>query len=576
MKQYHQDRLDQMSAKLIPSKAESDLATWIEERTLVAGKPWSYEGHEYQKFITDYPARDKYIQKCSQIGMSALSIRWALGFGQVNPGTTVLYSLPTAGFAAKFGSARFNKLLRSNLVNKERLAVPGSDSATYKAMINGSEIYFLGGVSASGQISIPADCLIFDEVNFVSDLAITSMLQSRLTHSKHKISTYISTPTLEDYGVSDGYNISKQHVEMQKCSKCNHKFHVDYHKHVEIPGFLGKINEFNFQNKRILQNYAVKDAYILCPKCKRPIDTSIQNREWVCVNNESLAESAGFWITPFSAPDIITPADLIRSACKYVSYSDFENFALGNPFSDSTTGLSKDEIESCFVGNQILSVPYSVMGLDMGGLCACTIGIPNGLGAADVVHSEMIPLKDVKKRVAELKKKFNVIHTVIDAYPYTETVLRMQLKDRDSHAAIFGRSLELYVERTKDDDEGKALSGMRVVNISRERMLDYTASVIREGSVRFINCEGEKELFKIHLTDLKRAKILDKDGEVAYKWTKSANGEDHYFFSMVYMLTAALMKGFGERFIPTGHGFPLVRSFVLDEDLDYASELARR
>lgn len=575
MKHYYKDRIDQLQAKLIPSKAETDLASWIQERTLVGGKPWSYIGHEYQEFITRHPAKEKHIQKCSQIGISALSIRWSLGFGQIHPGTTVLYSLPTAGFASRFGSSRFNKLLRSGLVSKERLAVPGSDSATYKAMVNGSEIYFLGGVAASGQISIPADCLIFDEVNFTADLAVTSMLQSRLTHSEYKVSTYLSTPTTENYGVSDGYNNSKQYVELQKCSKCNHKFHVDYHKHVEVPGFDGNIKDFNFQNKKIIQKYKVKKAYIICPKCKRPVNQHISNREWVCVNPDSLAESAGFWITPFSAPSFITASDLIKSACKYVNYSDFENFSLGNPYSDSTTGLTKEEIENCFVGTQDFSPNFTVMGLDLGGLSACTIGKPNGEGGLDIVHTELIPLKKLKNRIKELRIKFRCINTVIDAYPYTESVLRIQLEDPNSHAAVFGSSLELYTEKEKEDDEKSALSGMRVVNISRERMLDYTASVVREGQIRYMNCEEEKETIVEHLTDLKRGKAYDKNGELVYKWKKSAVGADHYFFSLLYCLTAGLMKGFGGRMGGQGYSLPLVQTFQIEENLNYEEELRR-
>ena len=474
-----------------------------------------------------------------------------------------------------FSKGRFATLLRTGMVNKERLTVKGTDSASVREFINGSMIYFIGASTDRQVISVPADLIVQDERDFFENQDVPSKLNSRLTHSPFKWKFNLSTPTLPDYGISSDYDASRQYVELQKCDKCNHYFQTDYFEHVKLPGFSGDIREFNHQNRRILDKISVKDAFVQCPKCKRPVDTHVDYRSWVCVNPETKYTAVGIHITPFAGPNIISPSGLISVACEYKSFSDFVNFGLGESFADATTGLLKEEIKKCFVdGHQDFHVPYSVMGLDLGGLSACTIGIPNGTGV-DVIHTELIPLKNLETRVEELRRKYNVINSVIDAFPYTDTVLRIQLKDFNAYAAIFGGKMELYKIKEQDDDEETALSGMRVVEISRERMLDYTAASVRDGNVRFLNCNESKETIIIHLTDLKRGKVLDKNGEVIYKWRKSSKGEDHYFFSLLYLTAAALMAGFGTGFAPAQFNVPLVNSFTLDEDLDYDSELRR-
>ena len=97
--------------------------------------------------------------------------------------------------------------------------------------------------------------------------------------------------------------------------------------------------------------------------------------------------------------------------------------------------------------------------------------------------------------------------------------------------------------------------------------LDYTASVVRDEQISFINCESERETIISHLIDLKRGKIVNKDGETEYKWKKSASGEDHYFFALLYCITASLMKGFGDRFGTNSASIPLVDTFTLEDEM---------
>ncbi|MDA3832076.1 MAG: phage terminase large subunit family protein, partial [Spirochaetales bacterium] len=387
MKKCYQDKLSSLTGILLPSKAQTDIGAWITTNTKIKGKPFRWTNHEYQKFVCDQESPVISLKKCSQYGLSELAIRRSLGFTQINQGTTCIYAFPTASFAMSFSKGRFSTLLRSDLVGRERLTIAGTDSAGVKEFTNGSQIFFIGASTSRQVISVPADLVVLDECDFFEDQEVPSKLNSRLTHSDFKWKFNLSTPTLPGYGISAEYDSSKQYVEMQKCDKCNHYFQTDYFKHVKLPGFSGDISEFNYQNRRILDKISVKDAYICCPKCKRPVNTHISYRSWQCVNPDTRYEAIGIHITPFAGPNIISPTGLIKVACEYKSFADFVNFGLGESHEDATTGLSVSEVEACFAGNQDFTVPFSVMGLDLGGLSASSIAKPNRQRGLDIVHT---------------------------------------------------------------------------------------------------------------------------------------------------------------------------------------------
>ena len=58
--------------------ALDEISRWISDNTYIGGKPYSYLNHEYQKRILDSTAREIVIRKCSQVGISEMSIRRSL------------------------------------------------------------------------------------------------------------------------------------------------------------------------------------------------------------------------------------------------------------------------------------------------------------------------------------------------------------------------------------------------------------------------------------------------------------------------------------------------------------------
>jgi len=98
--------LQRMRMGASQATALDEISRWIEENTFIGGKPYSYKNHEYQRRILDSTAREVVIRKCSQVGISELAMRKALGMCGMIKDFTVIYTFPTAGFAANVTKTR--------------------------------------------------------------------------------------------------------------------------------------------------------------------------------------------------------------------------------------------------------------------------------------------------------------------------------------------------------------------------------------------------------------------------------------------------------------------------------------
>ena len=545
MDSYYEGFIDRVDQALQPKSAASYPA-WIVKNTGLKGLPFSFKGHKYQKIIISDPAREKCARKPSQVGISELSIRRALAFSLLNSGVNSLYSLPTAGFSQTFAKTRVDVVLRESPRVKSQLQ-PGADSAMVKCFGNNSQIFFIGASKSSQNISTPADSLTIDEVDFVEDQDVLTQIYSRITHSTFKEVFKLSTPTVEGYGISEDFENSVQFVELTKCSHCGHYFEPDYFTDVIIPGFSGDIREFNSLNKHLLTKYAIKEAFLACPSCHLPVDTGEDYREFVIKNPDSTAEMHGYQITPFSAPDSRPVPEIIKAATQYKRYADFINFGLGLPSSDKENALEESEIAGFFVSDARFpdTAPHSVMGLDMGGQCACFTAAPLAENHLHVYHAELIPLHKLHATYAEVAAKQKVVASVVDALPYTDSVREIQGVDMNAWACLFREtsSTEMFTVQNRETDETKATYGLQQITTQRDMALDYVVFMLRSGKLTF-----SRELMPMyptisaHLRSLKRVKMSDKFGEERFTWRKT-DGNDHFFFALLYLVLASFMRG---------------------------------
>lgn len=512
---------------------------WIVKNTFINGENYSFDDHEYQYAILSDGSREIVVRKCSQVGISETSARMSLALCAVTRGYTVAYTLPTAGFASTFMRTRIDPIIQNSPYLKSMLQ--GELDNTEVKKIGDSFLYLKGAQSSNAPISVPCDHLVHDEVDF-SDSEVLSQYQSRLTHSKYKRKTKLSTPTLPDRGIDYEFQRSRRKFNLVKCSCCNHWFQPDYFLHVRVPGFTGDLREITKAN---LHRYNYADAFVECPKCGGQPSLLPAHRQWVCENPMDNFIASGFQVTPFDAPRIITPGYLIEASTQYKRYVDFINFGLGLPTMDEEATLTQDELQAC-ISSELEEFSGSiVMGVDMGNLCHVVVGRVRPDASIRIVHLEQVAAAKIRERYVELRRQWAPRITVMDAFPFTETVLSLQQGDPMLYGSVYTRSkgLDLFklVDREKDDQEGEL--DLRQININRDRALDALMDFIRSNQMSKRACDLD-DVWKQQLTDMRRVKDWDAASqELVFRWVKSEQGQDHFHHATLYMYIASMVMG---------------------------------
>ena len=530
--------LDRLKTSTIQRRSVATTPEWITENTYINGSNYSFLDHEYQERILRDESQEVYIRKCSQVGLTELSVRMALALCSMIPGYTIAYTLPTAKLAGTIMRTRIDPIIEGS---------PYLSSAVHKTTDNSevkrfgdSYLYMRGCQSTNGPISVPCDHIIHDETDF-SDPEIISQYQSRLTHSKWKRKTKLSTPTIPKRGIDYEFQRSRRHFNMAKCDHCGHWFVPDYFEHVRLPGFDGDLRALT---KHTLHKYDYAKAYVGCPSCGKQPDLSPANRSWVCENAEDKYVAAGYQVTPFDAPGFITPGYLIEASTQYKRYIDFINFNLGLPAEDKESTLLEAELRAIILEGQPGQTLSCVMGLDMGMECHCIIAAPTYDGQLIIIHSEVIPVGKVRERRKELAIKYRVRMTVVDSQPYTETVLAMQEEDINLYGAVYTRSksIETYAVKDQEEDYEKAKGRVRQVNINRDKAFDALMGEIRAQRVYKVSDEND-DLWVTQLTDMRRMKEWTADAEMSFVWRKSEDGNDHFHHATLYAQVASHIMG---------------------------------
>lgn len=536
--------ISRIKTAVLKKHSAASIAKWITENTTYAGQPYSYLDHEFQGKILSDTSQEVNIRKCSQVGLSECSARMALALTNVLSPYTVAMTLPTAHFAGTFTKTRIDPVIEGSKLMREAIHKTSDNNEVKR--FGDSFLFIRGAASSNAPISIPCDHLIHDEVDF-SDQEVLGQYRSRLTHSKWKRVTRLSTPTMPGFGVDRGFQESRRFWNYVKCHHCGHWFMPDYYKHVKVPGYTNDLRDIN---KQTLTRIRWQEAVVVCPSCGETPSLQPEHREWVCENPDEAYIAAGYQVTPFDAPNIIQPSYLVQASTSYERTQDFVNFSLGLPMEDKEATLTRDDFKGVFIRDFPGSAYAYVMGVDVGNIYHFTVGAVDAWGDIFVVHTEQVPMGRAKARYFELRQEYRVVCTVIDSGPHAETVMSIQEQDFNCYASVYMRSRSVLthtvVEKEDKPDEGQAF--LRQVNVNRSRAFDAYMNFIRENHLKIRESE-EKESIILHHTDMKRVKIYDNDsGEMQYSWQKST-GVDHYHHSFLYMWVAAKIKGVGKTLV---------------------------
>jgi hypothetical protein len=542
----------------------SDAPAWITKYTYLRGTKYSFVNHEFQERILSDDARIVNTQKCSQIGMSEATARWGVAVANMIPDFSVITTFPFSGDAADFAKTRIDPFVESSPKLKEAIN-PKLNNSEIK-QFNTSMCYFRGTNGKTAAISIPADCIISDEIDR-SDPHVLTQYQSRLTHSVWKLRRNFSTPTIPKHGIAKEMESSLRFRNLCKCRHCNNHFLPSYFEHVKIPGFDGDLRSLN---KNTLPKTRYHEAFMICPRCGHVLtaqDLGPEHREWVCENPGDNHEAHGYYVSPFDAPMIITPVDLLKASVAYARYSEFVNQNLGLEEEDASEALTLSHLNRAFLPPpaDLYSSSIHAMGIDMGLICTIVIGRITLEGQFLITHFERVPIGKLQDRKVELQKHWKVAITVVDAYPYTDTVMQMQKVDRNCFGAIYSQAkkLETFTIKMFEGDEEEGKLPIHTCQINRDKCLDSLLGAFQRNEVVIKPMSAdEDEAYQKMLLDMRRVQIFNDQQELVWTWVKSKEAMDHYHHATLYCFIAAQLRGTMSRSVPlAGVALPLAFKF---------------
>jgi hypothetical protein len=556
----HQNYLERVKSQSAANFNLDNIPEWLEKNTrnpIDKDLFWSFKEHEYQIEILKDTTDEVCAQKCSQVGASELWVRLMLALTALSKSMTIIYVLPNTGFARKFSKGRIDPVIYSSpvlkgMVNKD------VDSSELK-QIGNSFLYIAGSYGQSSAISVPAQALFQDEVDFCNQTALTTF-NSRLGHSKEG-SYYkrsFSTPTVRNYGISKMFEASTKHYYTVRCPTCKDHVAPEFLKDVEIPGFEGTL--LNFDKEDLYSDIIDVDSAVLrCSSCSAVIPTSAlcdpTQREWIATHPDRAVH--GYQISPYDVPTINPIARTIRQIADYDRKKDWANFKIGVPYEDAENSFVLDTIAKLAVSGYVGKpaedetrpiMSGAVFGLDIGKVSWFTI-LANVDGRPVVAYAERIRQDGdnyLGKRVLLLCKLFGVVRGVVDAGPDISIS-----KYLVQHAG-YGKVWACYYSRTakKSLDILSFDEGEQVVSAFRTGTFDELVKSVNGGGIKYAKFD-ERELHYSHLGNLKRVTHRNDAGEEVVAWIST--GEDHFGHSLNYAKMAWDMRngvGGGPNIIP--------------------------
>lgn len=533
----------------------SRIPQWMEKNTADPNnpdRPWSFKHHEYQIEILSDLSDEVNVRKCSQVGASEMWVRLLLSLMALAKMITIIYVLPTSRMSAKFAKARIDPVI-ANSEALTRMLNREVDSSELKQLGN-SFLYIAGSYGQSAAISVPARGLFEDEVDFCNQTALTTY-DSRLGHAvagefyKRKF----STPTVDNYGISEAFDNSSQAYYTVKCPSCYEWVAPDFMDDVEIPGFDGNMHMLEKDDLRN-PNVLVSEAFIRCPSCRAPLPHQTlcnpQMRQWI--HKIPSHPVHGYQIQPFDVPAINPISRTISQLKDYERKKDWVNFKVGVPYSDAESSFLLELIERNATrpalprpedDDKTPLAARTVFGLDVGKISWFSL-LAHVEGQTRIIYLERIRQDGdnyLGRRVMHLIKVFGCVKGVVDAGPDISASKYLVENNPIGRvwACYYVRQLKGVLENIKlNEEEG-------IASAWRTGTLDSLAKRINSGKTVFTRTP-ELDLAKNHFSNLKRVESLNETGEAIASWV--GNGDDHYAHSINYahMALDMLIGGLGD------------------------------
>ena len=480
------------------------LAHWALRKIRLEGRPFSFDGHAYLRAIYDDPGQHVVLSKAAQIGGTT----WAIlrSIYACRNGLNVIYYFPTKTEVLEFSKSRVGPLLAQNPFLAKLMT--DTDTAGLKR-IGEAHLYLRGMQSTVGLKSVPADMLVFDELDETTPES-KNLARERLSHSDYKRVIELSNPSLPEYGIDESYQASDQRHWTLKCSSCGAWTALEK----EFPKKLG-------QEVTIILPRDDGSFYRACPKCQAELD--VDRGEWVADFPDRPIH--GYRISQLFSSKV-DPGEILREYRTTRFPDRFYNLKIGIPWADLERRLDVASVLSLCTDAPMAEKSDA----------ACTMGIDTGRELHAVVlredpkdcdtqHLVHLAVCHEFSELDALMERFKVERCVIDGLP--ETYATREFASR--HAG------EVFMNFFNEHQRGGAnwnREGM-TVQINRTEALDASRAAIREGRVGLPRREPIVEEFATHMTG--DAKVLKEDAETGIKRYHYVRlSENHFSMAFTY------------------------------------------
>ena len=502
----------------IESMMAADSWAWahINKIKLQAGA-FLKKGHEYLIGPMQSKSRVKIKIKGAQMGFSECEILDSMHgmiHGKYPKG--ILYLFPTGNDVSEFSKARFGPLIDSNpgVIGQY---VHSTDATNIKRI--GSGMLYLRGARITQRVggikpessklrSIPVDKLVCDERDLMPDEMVAMALE-RMSHSDVKEESYLSTPTIPDYGIDRLWQSSDQRLWFIKCQSCNKHTCLE----LEFPG-------------------CIKGNQRTCRHCGKEIYP--KDGHWEA---QEQSDVAGWRISQLNSM-YINCGDILKA---YESPSDYKtttqeiyNSKLALPYIAAENRLTQQQVLSC-------------CGIEMpltGHAGPCAMGVDVGKKLHVIIGGKITPeqhkiLKTIAVEswndVHDLAEKFNVKIAVIDMYP--EIHKAREFQEQEPYE-IF---LCDYSEYLSTGAQWNLLKG--TVTVNRTEAMDEVHTLVTKPAMLTLPrmSDGIKD-YAVQMCNV--AKILEitpETGASVYRYRKL--GIDHFRHGTGYFYLAARRVG---------------------------------
>ena len=485
---------------------------------------FSFVGHEYQKAWFEETARRQCHRKGAQMGCTETQIIIS-SHGMINRRYPqgVLYLFPTKTDSLDFSKGRWQPMIAEN----QQIAKYVTDTDAVGIKRVGSSMLYLRGATAKGKIegikktstslkTIPVDRVVFDEVDEMLAVMIALALE-RMGHSYVKEESYLSTPSVPDWGIDKLYNNSSQRIWLITCQHCNTKTCLE----LTFPDCI-KLDMVSGRYFRA------------CKKCGREIFP--RDGQWVAQYPDKEKDMVGWWISQLNSI-FIDPGDILNL---------FENPPNGNitEVYNSKLGMAHVSAENRITERDVKALcgDYITPATDQGPCCAgvdvgtylhITIGYRLTEEQKNIIYIGRV---ESFKDLHDLCARFNVKQAVIDLYPEQRKVREFQRQE----------NFEVWAcQYSEEQATGPVFNDKtRIVTVNRTEVLDQSHEAIRiPGRLEIPRLNDEiKDVFAVECSNI--AKVLEQNkitGKNIYRYRKL--GPDHYRHSLTYMLLAARRIG---------------------------------